>query len=203
MNRSIGNLLFSGFGAAPAGAAAAAEERPVTSIGAQDAAIKLAYADSVVFVPGYGMAVAQAQHAIKELANELEKHRVQVAYAIHPVAGRMPGHMNVLLAEADVPYEQLKEMDEINPEMPQTDVAVVIGANDVTNPAAKDDPSSPIAGMPIIEVNEAHEVIVIKRSLNPGFAGIDNDLFYQPNTSMLFSDAKQAAADIAAEVAEL
>jgi len=134
---------------------------------------------------------------------ELEKHGVRVAYAIHPVAGRMPGHMNVLLAEADVPYEQLKEMEEINPEMPQTDVAVVIGANDVTNPAAKNDPNSPIAGMPIIEVNEAHEVIVIKRSLSPGFAGIDNDLFYEPNTSMLFSDAKQAAADIAAEVQEL
>ena len=203
MNRSIGNLLFAGFGAGPAGGAAALQERPVISIGAQDAAIKLAYADSVVFVPGYGMAVAQAQHAVKELANELEKHGVRVAYAIHPVAGRMPGHMNVLLAEADVPYEQLKEMDEINPEMPQTDVAVVIGANDVTNPAAKNDPNSPIAGMPIIEVNQAHEVIVIKRSLSPGFAGIDNDLFYQPNTSMLFSDAKKAAADIAAEVQEL
>jgi NAD(P) transhydrogenase subunit beta len=157
----------------------------------------------VVIVPGYGMAVAQAQHAVKELADELEKHGVRVAYAIHPVAGRMPGHMNVLLAEANVPYEQLKEMDEINPEMPQTDVAVVIGANDVTNPAAKNDPSSPIAGMPIIEVNEAREVIVIKRSLSPGFAGIDNDLFYEPNTSMLFSDAKQAAADIAAELEEL
>jgi proton-translocating NAD(P)+ transhydrogenase subunit beta len=203
MNRSIGNLLFAGFGAVATGAAAGGEERPVTSIGPQDAAIKLAYADSVVFVPGYGMAVAQAQHAVKELANELEKHGVHVAYAIHPVAGRMPGHMNVLLAEADVPYEQLKEMDEINPEMPQIDVAVVIGANDVTNPAAKNDPDSPIAGMPIIEVTEAHEVIVIKRSLSPGFAGIDNDLFYEPNTSMLFSDAKQAAADIAAEVQEL
>ncbi len=203
MNRSIGNLLFAGFGAVAAGAAGEAEERPVTSIGAQDAAIKLGYADTVVFVPGYGMAVAQAQHAVKELANELEERGVRVSYAIHPVAGRMPGHMNVLLAEADVPYEQLREMDEINPEMPQTDVAVVIGANDVTNPAAKNDPDSPIAGMPIIEVNEAHEVIVIKRSLNPGFAGIDNDLFYEPNTSMLFSDAKQAAADIAAEVEQL
>ena len=143
MNRSIGNLLFAGFGAVATGAATAGEERPVHSIGAQDAAIKLAYADSVVFVPGYGMAVAQAQHAVKELANELEKHGVRVSYAIHPVAGRMPGHMNVLLAEADVPYEQLREMDDINPEMPQTDVAVVIGANDVTNPAAKNDPSSP------------------------------------------------------------
>ena len=202
MNRSISNLLFSGFGAVSA-SAGEREERPVHSIGAEDAAIKLGYADSVVFVPGYGMAVAQAQHAVKELANELKKRGVNVSYAIHPVAGRMPGHMNVLLAEADVPYEQLKEMDEINPEMPQMDVAVVIGANDVTNPAAKDDPNSPIAGMPIIEVDEAKEVIVIKRSLSPGFAGIDNDLFYEDKTSMLFSDAKGAASDIAAKVEEL
>ena len=204
MNRSVGNILFAGFGGAPAGGAGGpGEERPHTSIGAQDAAIKLAYADSVVFVPGYGLAVAQAQHNVKELANELEKRGVTVNYAIHPVAGRMPGHMNVLLAEADVPYEQLREMEEINPELPRTDVAVVIGANDVTNPAAKNDPDSPIAGMPIIEVNEAQEVIVIKRSLSPGFAGIDNDLFYEPNTSMLFADAKQATADIASEVANL
>ena len=186
-----------------AGPAGEAEERPVSSIGAQDAAIKLGYADSVVFVPGYGMAVAQAQHAVKELADELEKRGVDVNFAIHPVAGRMPGHMNVLLAEADVSYEQLKEMDEINPEMPRTDVAVVIGANDVTNPAAKENSDSPIYGMPIIEVNEAQEVIVIKRSLSPGFAGIDNDLFYEPNTSMLFSDAKQAASDIASHVQDL
>ena len=204
MNRSVANILFSGFGGAPAGGAAGdGEERPHVSIGAQDAAIKLAYADSVVFVPGYGLAVAQAQHAVKELGDELEKRGVSVNYAIHPVAGRMPGHMNVLLAEADVPYEKLREMDEINPEMPRTDVAVVVGANDVTNPAAKNDPDSPIAGMPIIEVHEAQEVIVIKRSLSPGFAGIDNDLFYEPNTSMLFADAKQAAADIASEVQEL
>jgi H+-translocating NAD(P) transhydrogenase subunit beta len=202
MNRSVPNILFAGFGALPAGAAAA-EERPVTSIGPQDAAIKLAYADSVVIVPGYGMAVAQAQHAVKEMATELEGRGVEVSYAIHPVAGRMPGHMNVLLAEADVPYEKLREMDEINPEMPRTDVAVVIGANDVTNPAAKEDPNSPIAGMPIIEVDEAQEVIVIKRSLSPGFAGIDNDLFYHPKTSMLFADAKQAASDIAGEIREL
>ena len=149
------------------------------------------------------MAVAQAQHAVREMAKELEKRNIEVKYAIHPVAGRMPGHMNVLLAEADVPYEQLKEMDEINPEMPRTDVAIIVGANDVTNPAAKNDPDSPIAGMPIIEVNEAQEVIVIKRSLSPGFAGIDNDLFYEDNTSMLFADAKQAAADIAAEIQNL
>jgi NAD(P) transhydrogenase subunit beta len=203
MNRSVANVLFAGFGGAPAAAAGSGEERPHVSIGAQDAAIKLAYADSVVIVPGYGLAVAQAQHAVKEMAKELEKRGVSVNYAIHPVAGRMPGHMNVLLAEADVPYEQLKEMDEINPEMPRTDVAVVIGANDVTNPAAKNDPNSPIAGMPIIEVSEAKEVIVIKRSLSPGFAGIDNDLFYEPNTSMLFADAKKAAADIAAEIQKL
>ncbi len=204
MNRSVGNVLFAGFGGAPSGGGGAAtEERPHVSIGAQDAAIKLAYADTVVIVPGYGLAVAQAQHAIKEVADELEKRGVTVNYAIHPVAGRMPGHMNVLLAEADVPYEQLKEMEEINPEMPRTDVAVIVGANDVTNPAAKNDPDSPIAGMPIIEVSEAQQVIVIKRSLSPGFAGIDNDLFYEPNTSMLFDDAKKAAADIAAEIQNL
>jgi NAD(P) transhydrogenase subunit beta len=202
MNRSVPNILFAGFGALPE-AAEAGEERPHRSIGPQDAAIALAYADSVVIVPGYGMAVAQAQHAVKEMANELERRGVTVNYAIHPVAGRMPGHMNVLLAEADVPYEKLREMDEINPEMPRTDVAVVIGANDVTNPAAKNDPNSPIAGMPIIEVDEAQQVIVIKRSLSPGFAGIDNDLFYHEKTSMLFSDAKAAAQDIATEVEEL
>jgi NAD(P) transhydrogenase subunit beta len=204
MNRSVANILFAGFGGAPAGGAAGGgEEKPHVSIGAQDAAIKLAYADSVVFVPGYGLAVAQAQHAIKEVADQLEKRGVTVNYAIHPVAGRMPGHMNVLLAEADVPYEQLKEMEEINPELPRTDVAVVVGANDVTNPAAKNDPNSPIAGMPIIEVSEAQEVIVIKRSLSPGFAGIDNDLFYEPNTSMLFADAKAAAGEIAAAIEDL
>jgi NAD(P) transhydrogenase subunit beta len=203
MNRSVPNILFAGFGGAPAVTASSGEQRPVTSIGAQDAAIKLAYADSVVIVPGYGLAVAQAQHAVKEMANQLEARGVTVNYAIHPVAGRMPGHMNVLLAEADVPYENLKEMDEINPELPRVDVAVVIGANDVTNPAAKNDPNSPIAGMPIIEVSQANEVIVIKRSLSTGFAGIDNDLFYEPNTSMLFSDAKAAASEVAAEIEQL
>jgi NAD(P) transhydrogenase subunit beta len=204
MNRSVANILFSGFGGAPAGGGGGSgEEKPHVSIGAQDAAIKLAYADTVVIVPGYGLAVAQAQHAIKEVADELEARGVTVNYAIHPVAGRMPGHMNVLLAEADVAYENLKEMEEINPEMSRTDVAVVVGANDVTNPAAKNDPDSPIAGMPIIEVSEAQEVIVIKRSLSPGFAGIDNDLFYEPNTSMLFADAKAAAAEIASEIGNL
>ncbi|MDQ3571947.1 MAG: NAD(P)(+) transhydrogenase (Re/Si-specific) subunit beta [Actinomycetota bacterium] len=203
MNRSVPNILFAGFGGAPAAAAGSGEERPHTSIGSQDAAIKLAYADSVVIVPGYGLAVAQAQHAVKEMGDELEKRGVTVNYAIHPVAGRMPGHMNVLLAEADVPYEKLREMEDINPELPRTDVAVVIGANDVTNPAAKNDPDSPIAGMPIIEVSEAQQVIVIKRSMSPGFAGIDNDLFYLPNTDMLFADAKQAAGEIASEIGNL
>jgi len=203
MNRSVPNILFAGFGGAPAGAAGSTEERPHRSIGAQDAAIALAYADSVVIVPGYGLAVAQAQHAVKEMADELEKRGIEVRYAIHPVAGRMPGHMNVLLAEADVPYEKLVEMEDINPDMPRTDVAVVIGANDVTNPAAKDDPDSPIAGMPIIEVADAKQVIVVKRSLSPGFAGIDNDLFYLDKTAMLFADAKKAAQEVASEVTKL
>jgi NAD(P) transhydrogenase subunit beta len=203
MNRSIGNLLFSGFGAPSAVGGAPGEERPHKSMGAADAAIAMAYADQVVVVPGYGMAVAQAQHAVKEMADELEKKGVTVQYAIHPVAGRMPGHMNVLLAEADVPYEQLREMAEINPEMPQTDVAIVIGANDVTNPAAKDNADSPIYGMPIIEVDQAHQVIVLKRSMSPGFAGIDNDLFYHEKTSMLFGDAKASVGEITAELEHL
>jgi NAD(P) transhydrogenase subunit beta len=203
MNRSVANILFAGFGGAPAAGAGDSEERPHRSIGAQDAAIMLGYADSVVIVPGYGLAVAQAQHAVKEMADELEKRGIQVRYAIHPVAGRMPGHMNVLLAEADVDYDKLVEMDDINPDMPRTDVAVVVGANDVTNPAAKEDPDSPIAGMPIIEVHEAQQVIVIKRSLSPGFAGIDNDLFYLDKTAMLFADAKSAAQEITAEIANL
>jgi proton-translocating NAD(P)+ transhydrogenase subunit beta len=204
MNRSVPNILFAGFGGAPSGGAAGSGEvRPHRSVTAQDAAISLAYADSVVIVPGYGLAVAQAQHAVKEMANELESRGVEVRYAIHPVAGRMPGHMNVLLAEADVPYEKLVEMEDINPDMPRTDVAVVIGANDVTNPAAKDDPDSPIAGMPIIEVGEAQQVIIIKRSMSPGFAGIDNDLFYLDKSAMLFDDAKKAAQEIASEITSL
>jgi H+-translocating NAD(P) transhydrogenase subunit beta len=204
MNRSIANIFAGGFGGVSiAPGAGDGEQKPVRSTDAADVAIQLAYASKVVVAPGYGMAVAQAQHTVRELADELEKRGIRVDYAIHPVAGRMPGHMNVLLAEADVPYENLKEMEDINPEMPRTDVAIVVGANDVTNPAAKNDPDSPIAGMPIIEVHEAKEVIVIKRSLSPGFAGIDNDLFYEENTPMLFSDAKAAAQEIAAEVENL
>jgi H+-translocating NAD(P) transhydrogenase subunit beta len=200
MNRSVANILFAGFGGVPAAGVGTGEERPHTSIGAQDAAIKLAYADSVVIVPGYGLAVAQAQHAVKALADELEKRGVEVSYAIHPVAGRMPGHMNVLLAEADVPYEALKEMDEINPDFPTTDVALVIGANDVTNPAARHDKSSPIYGMPILEVDKARQVVVLKRSMNPGFAGIENELYYEEQTAMLFGDAKDSVAKLVAEV---
>ena len=198
MNRSIANVLFGAFGAAPSGtgAAAGADGRSVRSTSPEDLAIMLGYSRRVVFVPGYGLAVAQAQHDVRVLADLLEEKGVDVLYGIHPVAGRMPGHMNVLLAEANVPYEQLKEMDEINPEMPQTDVVVILGANDVVNPAAKTDPSSPIHGMPIIEVDRAANVVVVKRSLNTGFAGIDNPLFYDPKTSMLFADAKQALEQV-------
>ena len=168
-----------------------------------DVAIQLAYAQKVVVAPGYGMAVAQAQHTVRELAEELEKRGVEVRYAIHPVAGRMPGHMNVLLAEADVPYDQLKEMDEINPEFPQTDVALVIGANDVTNPGRARRPDSPIYGMPILDVDKAGPVIVLKRSMNTGFAGIDNPLFYNENTALLFGDAKESVQKVLKEVEEL
>src|ERR687895_565417 len=202
MNRSIGNVFFGGMGAA--GAIAASEEGgTVRSTSAADVAIQLSYARLVVVVPGYGMAVAQAQRAVADLAAELERRDVEVLYAIHPVAGRMPGHMNVLLAEADVPYEKLREMDDINGEFARTDVALVIGANDVTNPAAKNDPNSPIAGMPIIEVDEAQQVIVLKRSMSSGFAGIDNPLFYDPKTTMLFGDAKKSVGDVLAEVQAL
>jgi NAD(P) transhydrogenase subunit beta len=206
MNRSIPAIVAGGFGGGGvvAGAVGAGEHAgSVRSTSAADVAVQLAYARQVVIVPGYGMAVAQAQHAVRELAKALEKRGVEVKYAIHPVAGRMPGHMNVLLAEADVPYEQLKEMDEINPEFPRTDVSLVIGANDVTNPAAKTNPGSPIYGMPILDVEDSHSVIVIKRSLNPGFAGIENELYYQPNTAMLFGDAKSAVSDITSELAEV
>jgi H+-translocating NAD(P) transhydrogenase subunit beta len=206
MNRSIPAIVAGGFGGggAVAGAEGAGEHAgTVRSTSAADAAIQLAYASRVVVVPGYGMAVAQAQHAVRELASELEARGVDVKYAIHPVAGRMPGHMNVLLAEADVPYDQLKEMDDINPEFTRTDVSLVIGANDVTNPAAKNTPSSPIYGMPILEVADSHSVIVIKRSMNPGFAGIENELYFDPKTAMLFGDAKSAVSEITAELAHL
>ncbi len=206
MNRSIPAIVAGGFGGGGAveGAQGAGEHAgTVRSTNAADAAIQLAYASHVVVVPGYGMAVAQAQHAVRELATELEKRGVDVKYAIHPVAGRMPGHMNVLLAEADVPYDQLKEMDEINPDFQRTDVSLVIGANDVTNPAAKNTPSSPIYGMPILEVADSRSVIVIKRSMNPGFAGIENELYFDPKTSMLFGDAKSAVAEITAELGQL
>ena len=179
------------------------EGATVRSTSAADAAIQLSYARKVIVVPGYGMAVAQAQHTVKELAAELEKRGIEVSYAIHPVAGRMPGHMNVLLAEADVPYDQLKEMDEINGEFSRTDVSLVIGANDVTNPAANSNPDSPIYGMPILNVNESDSVIVLKRSMNPGFAGIDNELYYDAKTQMLFGDAKASVADVTSEVQAL
>jgi H+-translocating NAD(P) transhydrogenase subunit beta len=206
MNRSIPSIIAGGFGGsgAVAGAEGAGEHAgTVRSTSAADAAIQLAYANRVVIVPGYGMAVAQAQHAVRELTKELEARQVEVSYAIHPVAGRMPGHMNVLLAEADVPYDQLKEMDDANPEFQRTDVSLVIGANDVTNPAAKNTPSSPIYGMPILEVADSHSVIVIKRSMNPGFAGIENELYFDPKTAMLFGDAKSAVSEITAELALL
>ncbi len=206
MNRSIPAIVAGGFGGGGAveGASGAGEHAgTVRSTTAADAAIQLAYASRVVVVPGYGMAVAQAQHAVRELASELEARGVDVKYAIHPVAGRMPGHMNVLLAEADVPYDQLKEMDDINPEFQRTDVSLVIGANDVTNPAAHNTPSSPIYGMPILEVDDSRSIIVIKRSMNPGFAGIENELYFDPKTSMLFGDAKAAVSEITAELAQL
>ena len=205
MNRSLNNVLFGAFGAAPTGTtteslAAGGAQGTVRSVTPEDAAILLGYARKVVIVPGYGMAVAQAQHNVRELENALEERGVDVSYAIHPVAGRMPGHMNVLLAEANVPYEKLKEMDEINPEFNRTDVAVVIGANDVVNPAAKNNPNSPLFGMPILNVDQSQNVIVVKRSMRPGFAGIENDLFVSPKTSMLFDDAKEGIAKITQEL---
>jgi NAD(P) transhydrogenase subunit beta len=198
MNRSVGNVLFGAFGAASSDAAAASTAigRTVRQTTPEDTAIALAYARSVVIVPGYGLAVAEAQHTVRELATDLEKRGVDVKYAIHPVAGRMPGHMNVLLAEANVPYDQLLEMDQVNGEFPQTDVVLVVGANDVVNPAARDDPTSPIYGMPILDVDRARNVIVLKRSMGHGFAGIDNALFYNENTRMLFGDARQSLTQV-------
>jgi H+-translocating NAD(P) transhydrogenase subunit beta len=191
MNRSFTNVLFGAFGQVQTSAAAGQEAKPVRSATPEEAAAILGAANKVVVVPGYGMAVAQAQHKVRELYDLLTKKGVDVRFAIHPVAGRMPGHMNVLLAEADIPYDRLIEMDEINGDFPQTDVALVIGANDVTNPAARTDQSSPIFGMPILDVDKAHTVMVIKRSMSPGFAGIDNPLYYLDNNLMLFGDAKQ------------
>jgi H+-translocating NAD(P) transhydrogenase subunit beta len=200
MNRSFTNVLFGAFGQVQASAAGGAEAKPVRSATPEEAAAILAAANKVVIVPGYGMAVAQAQHKVRELYDVLTKKGVEVRFAIHPVAGRMPGHMNVLLAEADIPYDRLIEMDEINGDFPQTDVALVIGANDVTNPAARTDQSSPIFGMPILDVDKAHTVMVIKRGMSPGFAGIDNPLYYFDRTLMLFGDAKQFVGAIVREL---
>ena len=200
MNRSFANVLFGAFGGETATAAVGGSALPVRSVSAEDAAIQLAYAQRVIIVPGYGMAVAQAQHAVRELAELIEKRGGEVKYAIHPVAGRMPGHMNVLLAEANVPYDKLYDMDEINSEFPQTDVALVIGANDVVNPAAREDKSSPIYGMPILDVDKAKSVIVLKRGMAAGFAGIENALFHASATSMLFGDAKSSLTKLVSEV---
>ncbi len=203
MNRSVLNIMIGGFGGGEGTVTAVgAEGGSVRSIGIDDAAIQLAYAANVIVVPGYGLAVAQAQHAVRELAELLESRGVNVSYAIHPVAGRMPGHMNVLLAEANVPYPQLKEMDDINPEFDRADVALVVGANDVTNPAARR-PGSPVSGMPILDVDHAKSIIVIKRSMGRGYAGIDNELYVNPKTGMLFADAKQGLADLVAAVKAL
>jgi NAD(P) transhydrogenase subunit beta len=204
MNRSVVNIMVGGFGGGDdATGAATGAAGTVREIGADDVAIQLAYAQHVIIVPGYGLAVAQAQHAVRELAELLEARGVDVKYAIHPVAGRMPGHMNVLLAEANVPYTALKEMDQINPEFPQTDVALVIGANDVVNPAARNEPGSPIYGMPILNVDQAHQIVVMKRSMATGFAGIDNPLFLDPKTAMLFGDAKDSVLKLVAGVKAL
>jgi NAD(P) transhydrogenase subunit beta len=201
MNRSFTNVMFGAFGQVQAGATAVAEERTVRSANAEEAAAILSASSKVAIVPGYGMAVAQAQHKVRELYEVLSKKGIDVKFGIHPVAGRMPGHMNVLLAEADIPYDRLLDMDDMNSDLPQTDVALVIGANDVTNPAARTDQSSPIYGMPIIEVDKAQTAMVIKRGMSPGFAGIDNPLYYADKTLMLFGDAKAFVGDIVRELA--
>ncbi|MBE9005148.1 NAD(P)(+) transhydrogenase (Re/Si-specific) subunit beta [Fortiea sp. LEGE XX443] len=206
MNRSLFSVLFSAFGsggAAGGAAAAGATDQTVRSIDPEEGAMMLGYARNVVIVPGYGMAVAQAQHSVRELADQLERMGVDVKYAIHPVAGRMPGHMNVLLAEANVPYTQLYDMEDINPQFEQADVALVIGANDVVNPAARSDANSPIYGMPILEVDRAKQTIVIKRGMSAGFAGVDNELFYKDKTTMLFGSAKDMVAKLVSEVKQL
>jgi H+-translocating NAD(P) transhydrogenase subunit beta len=202
MNRTLWNVLFGAFGG-DGGGGAPIGDKPVKRATPEDVAIALAYANSVSVVPGYGLAVAQAQHVVKKLAVALESRGVKVWYAIHPVAGRMPGHMNVLLAEADVPYDQLMDLEQSNPMLPQTDVVLVVGANDVVNPSARDDPSSSIYGMPILEVDRAATVVVIKRSLSPGFAGIDNPLFYDERTMMLFADGKAALESVVAALADV
>ncbi len=205
MNRSLTNILFGAIGAPPKGGPALAEEgeKSVRSVGADDAAVALAYASSVIFVPGYGLAVAQAQHQLAELASLLESRGVDVKFGIHPVAGRMPGHMNVLLAEANVPYDKLYDLDEINPQFDRADVAVVVGANDVVNPAARNVPDAPIYGMPILNVDQAKSVLVIKRSLSPGFAQVDNPIFYMEKTMMLFEDAKKGLQELTSAVKEV
>jgi H+-translocating NAD(P) transhydrogenase subunit beta len=200
MNRSFANVLFGAFGTAAPATAKTSAGLTARSISAEDAALQLAYASLVVIVPGYGMAVAQSQHQVRELAEQIEARGGTVKYAIHPVAGRMPGHMNVLLAEANVPYDRLYDMDQINPEFDRADVALVIGANDVVNPAARSDPTSPIYGMPILNADKARSVIVLKRGMNPGFAGIENELFFQTGTSMLFGDAKASLTKLITEV---
>jgi H+-translocating NAD(P) transhydrogenase subunit beta len=204
MGRPITNTLFGAFNAvAGGGATAGGEDRPVKSGSANDVAIMLAYAQKVILVPGYGLAVAQAQSTLRELAELLTARGIEVDYAIHPVAGRMPGHMNVLMAEAQVPYEQLKEMDEINPEFPATEVALVVGANDVVNPAARHDKSAPIYGMPILDVDQAQQVVFLKRSMRPGFAGIENELLFDPKTTLLFGDAKETLTKVVASLKAL
>ncbi|HEX7871666.1 MAG TPA: NAD(P)(+) transhydrogenase (Re/Si-specific) subunit beta, partial [Sphingobium sp.] len=203
MNRSFTNVLFGGFGQMAAGSAAAgADDRPVRSLSAEEAAPMLEMASSVVIIPGYGMAVAQVQHRVAELYEHLEEQGIDVKFAIHPVAGRMPGHMNVLLAEADVPYDKLIELEDINPDMPQTDIALIIGANDTVNPAARDDPNSVIAGMPIIEADRAKTVMIVKRGMSAGFAGIENPIYFNENTQMLFGDAKKMAEQLVKELGE-
>jgi NAD(P) transhydrogenase subunit beta len=203
MGRGVTGILFGAFKGGSTAGSTTVSDRPVRSSSPEDVAVQLGYAQNVVIVPGYGLAVAQGQHTIAELATALEDRGVHVVFGIHPVAGRMPGHMNVLLAEANVPYESLKELDEINPEFKSTDVVLVVGANDVVNPAAKSTPGSPIFGMPILEVGDANQIVFLKRSMRPGFAGIENELLYDPKTELLFGDAKDSLSRVLAAVKAL